>query len=314
MDGTIYDRLPACWPESEWLAELARLAEARLAAHAHGDLPRWRAALAALPGVKPGAALDRDAPLLGGMAPDPTALRETLMALHPWRKGPLVLGGVFIDTEWRSDWKWRRVAPHLDLAGQRVLDIGCGNGYFGLRMLGAGAALHGGDYTKAACRAVQDAIYHSSLTFIRSLGLDSTKMKVAVTIGVQKPEAVDVTAVKAMLPHGDVTVNVRRGGLERIEGAGRFDLVVLQDVLEHALELPDRLGLGGVEAPLAQLQGLLDGGRAAVAGAAGEAVAPAVRPGVITCRPRGTSTGSTTFLTVNAPAGDWYNSTIPVAC
>ena len=141
MDGPVYERLAACWPESEWLAELARLGEARLAAHAHGDLPRWRAALAALPGVKPGAALDRDAPLLGGTAPDPAALRETLMALHPWRKGPLVLGGVFIDTEWRSDWKWRRVAPHLDLAGQRVLDIGCGNGYFGLRMLGAGAAL-----------------------------------------------------------------------------------------------------------------------------------------------------------------------------
>jgi tRNA (mo5U34)-methyltransferase len=141
MDGPVYERLAACWPESEWLTELARLGEARLAAHAHGDLPRWRAALAALPGVKPGAALDRDAPLLGGTAPDPTALRETLMALHPWRKGPLVLGGVFIDTEWRSDWKWRRVAPHLDLAGQRVLDIGCGNGYFGLRMLGAGAAL-----------------------------------------------------------------------------------------------------------------------------------------------------------------------------
>ena len=80
--------------------------------------------------------------------------------------------------------------------------------------LGAGAALHGGDYTKAACRAVQNAIYHSSLTFIRSLGLDSTKMKVAVTVGVQKPEAVDVAAVKAVLPHGDVTVNVRHGGLD----------------------------------------------------------------------------------------------------
>ena len=141
MDGPVYDSLPDSWPGNEWLAELARRAERRLAAHPHGDLPRWRAALAALPGVAPAADLDRDTPRLGEAAPDPSALRETLMAFHPWRKGPLALGGVTIDTEWRSDWKWRRVAPHVDLEGHRVLDVGCGNGYFGLRMLGAGAAL-----------------------------------------------------------------------------------------------------------------------------------------------------------------------------
>ena len=70
-----------------------------------------------------------------------TLLRKILMELHPWRKGPLELGGVRIDTEWRSDWKWNRLEPHLDLKGQQVLDIGCGNGYFGLRMLAAGAKL-----------------------------------------------------------------------------------------------------------------------------------------------------------------------------
>jgi tRNA (mo5U34)-methyltransferase len=64
-------------------------------------------------------------------------LRAALMELHPWRKGPLRLGGVTIDSEWRSDWNWRRVARHVELRGHRVLDIGCGNGYFGLRMLGA---------------------------------------------------------------------------------------------------------------------------------------------------------------------------------
>jgi tRNA (mo5U34)-methyltransferase len=63
------------------------------------------------------------------------------MELHPWRKGPLRLGELLIETEWRSDWKWQRIEPHIGLAGHRVLDIGCGNGYFGLRMLGAGAAL-----------------------------------------------------------------------------------------------------------------------------------------------------------------------------
>ncbi|MEN0108998.1 MAG: tRNA 5-methoxyuridine(34)/uridine 5-oxyacetic acid(34) synthase CmoB, partial [Pseudomonas sp.] len=49
------------------------------------------------------------------------------------------LFGVHIDTEWRSDWKWDRVSPHIDLTGKRVLDVGCGNGYYQWRMLGAGA-------------------------------------------------------------------------------------------------------------------------------------------------------------------------------
>ena len=67
------------------------------------------------------------------------ATREALMGLSPWRKGPFEVFGVHVDTEWRSDWKWARVAPHLDLAGKRILDVGCGNGYYMWRMLGAGA-------------------------------------------------------------------------------------------------------------------------------------------------------------------------------
>ena len=68
-------------------------------------------------------------------------LHEQLMHLHPWRKGPFQIDDIFIDTEWRSDWKWRRLSKTLgSFKGQRVLDIGCGNGYFGWRMLGAGAS------------------------------------------------------------------------------------------------------------------------------------------------------------------------------
>ena len=66
-------------------------------------------------------------------------LHKALMGLSPWRKGPFDVFGVHIDTEWRSDWKWSRVSPHLDLKGKRVLDVGCGNGYYQWRMLGAGA-------------------------------------------------------------------------------------------------------------------------------------------------------------------------------
>ena len=68
-------------------------------------------------------------------------LEAALQQLHPWRKGPFELFGIHIDTEWRSDWKWQRLAPHLAaLTGGRVLDVGCGNGYFGWRALQAGAS------------------------------------------------------------------------------------------------------------------------------------------------------------------------------
>ena len=54
----------------------------------------------------------------------------------PWRKGPYQIADVFIDCEWRSDFKWDRVLPHLaPLQGRKILDIGCGNGYHCWRML-----------------------------------------------------------------------------------------------------------------------------------------------------------------------------------
>ncbi len=66
-------------------------------------------------------------------------VKEALQGLIPWRKGPFDFFGVQVDTEWRSDWKWERVSPHVELRGKRVLDVGCGNGYYQWRMLGAGA-------------------------------------------------------------------------------------------------------------------------------------------------------------------------------
>ena len=123
-----------------WL-DLAELGWRALENNPHGDMPGWLETIDKLPEGDGSGKLDRDAPSLGQPVGNLKVLRDQLIALHPWRKGPLELGGVSIDTEWRSDWKWNRLEPHLDLKGQQVLDIGCGNGYFGLRMLSAGAKL-----------------------------------------------------------------------------------------------------------------------------------------------------------------------------
>jgi uncharacterized protein (TIGR02058 family) len=104
--------------------------------------------------------------------------------------------------------------------------------------LGAGNDLHGGDYTKAALRAVQDALHHSSLTFIRSLGVDSKAMQVEVTIGVQRPELVDAAAVQKSLPHGVVSVTVVRGGLDVPDETGRDTAVIASAAVAVRMDLP----------------------------------------------------------------------------
>ena len=105
--------------------------------------------------------------------------------------------------------------------------------------MGTGNDLHGGDYTKAALRAVQDAIHHSSLSMLRSLGIDAkTQMHVTVTIGVQQPDKVDTGAVKAALPHGIVTVRAVMGGLDVPDLAGGDVAVIASAAVEVRLDLP----------------------------------------------------------------------------
>ena len=127
-----------------WAQALPEQIAAGLSHERYGDLETWLKALAALPDLETTAIhLDRDRVGADGTIDEGTrtTLRETLMQLHPWRKGPFELFGLHIDTEWRSDWKWQRLLAGLDdLAGKRVLDVGCGSGYHCWRMRGAGAA------------------------------------------------------------------------------------------------------------------------------------------------------------------------------
>ena len=91
---------------------------------------------------------------------------------------------------------------------------------------GTGNDLHGGDYTKAAVRAVEDALHHSSLTLFRSLGIDPNSMQVEVAIGVQQPEKVDHATVKRAFPYGQVAVSVVKGGLDVPDEGGRDATVI----------------------------------------------------------------------------------------
>ena len=142
-----WEALSSRWqdgPLSEWLALLPEQFNTGLSPARYGDLPRWREALGALPSLSA-----TDIQLNGARvgvkgqisAESYAALQAALMGLHPWRKGPFELWGLHIDTEWRSDWKWDRLADAIaPLGGRRVLDVGCGNGYHCWRMLGTGAA------------------------------------------------------------------------------------------------------------------------------------------------------------------------------
>ncbi len=137
---------------------------------------------------------------------------DTLLRnLMPWRKGPFSLYGVDIDTEWRSDWKWERVLPHLsDLSGRTILDVGCGSGYHLWRMVGAGAHL--------------------------AVGIDPTQLFLCQFEAVRK------------LLGGDQRAHLLPLGIEQLPALNAFDTVFSMGVLyhrrsplEHLWQLKDQL-------------------------------------------------------------------------
>ncbi|NOX50377.1 MAG: tRNA 5-methoxyuridine(34)/uridine 5-oxyacetic acid(34) synthase CmoB [Gammaproteobacteria bacterium] len=115
------------------------LVRQRLSPDHHGDYNAWAQAIASLPDMdSPRLVVGNEVQIHGKT--DTDQLNLALQKLHPWRKGPFRIGQVKLEAEWRSDLKWARLEQGIaSLTGHRILDIGCGNGYFGWRMLNAGA-------------------------------------------------------------------------------------------------------------------------------------------------------------------------------
>jgi tRNA (mo5U34)-methyltransferase len=141
--GTFFDYLRQVGA-ADAAEALSAQTEAALGQVSHGDFDRWRGVVDSLPEVRvSGVDFTAEAVRVGVAADVGEAVRaevrEKLMALHPWRKGPFEVFGIHVDSEWRSNLKWARLQKHIDLKDRIVLDVGSGNGYYLYRMLGAGA-------------------------------------------------------------------------------------------------------------------------------------------------------------------------------
>ncbi|MFB6325467.1 tRNA 5-methoxyuridine(34)/uridine 5-oxyacetic acid(34) synthase CmoB [Pantoea deleyi] len=142
--GRFYQQI-AVGPLAKWLEVLPAQISEWQRENLHGHFRDWYKSLEYLPLLEP-----QKLDLLHGVTADRDdisdrhrqGIEKLLRNLMPWRKGPYFLYGTHINTEWRSDWKWERVIPHISpLAGRTVLDVGCGSGYHMWRMIGAGAQM-----------------------------------------------------------------------------------------------------------------------------------------------------------------------------
>ncbi|HAZ75340.1 MULTISPECIES: tRNA 5-methoxyuridine(34)/uridine 5-oxyacetic acid(34) synthase CmoB [Pseudescherichia] len=212
--GDFYQQI-AKSPLAHWLETLpAQIATWQRGA-LHGQFKQWTNAVEFLPEMQPyrldllhSVTAESETPLSPGQIKRIDTLLRNLM---PWRKGPFSLYGVNIDTEWRSDWKWERVLPHLsDLAGRTILDVGCGSGYHLWRMVGAGAHL--------------------------AVGIDPTQLFLCQFEAVRK------------LLGGDQRAHLLPLGIEQLPALNAFDTVFSMGVLyhrrsplEHLWQLKDQL-------------------------------------------------------------------------
>jgi len=216
--GDFYQRI-AKGPLSPWLNTLPSQLTAWQKESLHGKFKMWFNAVDRLPLLQP-EKLDLLHSVSANMlAPLPQGQREgienLLRNLMPWRKGPFSLYNVEIDTEWRSDWKWDRVLPHISsLAGRTILDVGCGSGYHMWRMIGAGAHL--------------------------AVGIDPMQLFLCQFEAVRK------------LLGGDQRAHLLPLGIEQLPELNAFDTVFSMGVLyhrrsplDHLYQLKNQLASGG---------------------------------------------------------------------
>ncbi|EJL6398221.1 tRNA 5-methoxyuridine(34)/uridine 5-oxyacetic acid(34) synthase CmoB [Vibrio navarrensis] len=185
----------------------------------HGDFDRWLRALNKISADTPDNIELKQSVTISNHQPMPIGelkkLESLLRTFHPWRKGPYHVHGIHIDTEWRSDWKWDRVLPHISpLKNRSVLDVGCGNGYHMWRMLGEGARL--------------------------CVGIDPSHLFLIQFEAIRK------------LMGGDQRAHLLPLGIEQLPKLQAFDTVFSMGVLyhrrsplDHLIQLKDQLVSGG---------------------------------------------------------------------
>lgn len=123
-----------------WLTTLPAALDYWLTSQQHGEFAKWCKLLTKLPDTAPSVVSLSDSVRIGSENDVSEYAKKQIEGLlrqfMPWRKGPFYLHDIFIDTEWRSDWKWERLLPHISsLENKNVLDVGCGSGYHMWRML-----------------------------------------------------------------------------------------------------------------------------------------------------------------------------------
>ncbi|MFQ1048223.1 tRNA 5-methoxyuridine(34)/uridine 5-oxyacetic acid(34) synthase CmoB [Avibacterium paragallinarum] len=205
-------------PLSAWLETLpAQLKQWEK--QAHGDYAKWAKIVDFLPELQASHIDLKSAVLSQGdfelSAGERQRIIHHLKQLMPWRKGPYHLFGIHIDCEWRSDFKWDRVRPHLaPLKDRLVLDVGCGSGYHMWRMVGEGAKM--------------------------VVGIDPTELFLCQFEAVRK------------LLNNDRRANLIPLGIEQMQPLGVFDTVFSMGVLyhrkspfEHFTQLRNQLTQGG---------------------------------------------------------------------
>ena len=192
---------------SDWLETLPRQLK-DWENQTHGDYAKWRKIVNFLPDLqadkidlKSAVKSDRTFPLSEG---EKQQIIHHLKQLMPWRKGPYHLFGIHVDCEWRSDFKWDRVLPHLaPLQGRTILDVGCGSGYHMLRMVGEGAKM--------------------------VVGIDPTELFLCQFEAVRK------------LLNNDRRANLIPLGIEQMQPLAAFDTVFSMGVLYHRKSPLDHL-------------------------------------------------------------------------